>query len=135
MMSRQAQRWFGVGNLAIACIFVAADFAIPLKSMWLDAPVAAVALLLWVSAFGVLLRQTWARAVLRVSATVLLAFGLLAVALLAITSAFLFGVHGHFLRDGVELVVVGFGLLLPYAIAYPMLTLAALNSAHSGQRL
>ena len=59
----------------------------------------------------------------------------MAVALLAITSAFLFGVHGHFLRDGVELVVVGFGLLLPYAMAYPMVVLASLNSAHSGQRL
>lgn len=135
MTSRQARRWFGVGNLVTACIFVAADFAIPLKSMWLDAPVAAVALLLWVSGLGVLFRQTWASALLRASALVLLSFGLLAVALLAITSAFLFGVHGHFLRDGVELVVVGFGLLVPYAIAYPMFILASLNSAHSGQRL
>ena len=134
-MSRQARRWFGVGNLVIACIFVAADFAIPLKSLWLDAPVAAVALLLWVSGFGVLFRQTWAPALLRASAKVLLSFGLLAVALLAITSAFLFGVHGHFLRDGVELVIVGFGLLLPYAMAYPMVVLASLNSTRSGQRL
>jgi len=134
MLSRQARRWFGVGNLVVACIFVAADFAIPLKSMWLDAPVAAVALLLWVSGFGVHFGQSWAPALLRTSAKVLLSFGLLAVALLALTSAFLFGVHGHFLRDGVELVVVGFGLLLPYAIAYPMVVLASLNSTHSGQR-
>jgi len=134
-MSRQARCWFGVGNLVIACIFVAADLAIPLKSMWLDAPVAAVALLLWVSGFGVLFRQPWAPALLRATAKVLLSFGLLAVALLAITSAFLFGVHGHFLRDGVELVVVGFGLLLPYAIAYPMVVLASLHSTHSSQRL
>lgn len=124
-----------MGNLAIACIFVAADFAVPLKSMWLDAPVAAVALLLWVSGFGVLFRQAWAPGLLRVTAKVLLAFGLLAVALLAITSAFLFGVHGHFLRDGIELVVVGFGLLLPYAMAYPMVVLASLNSTPPGQRL
>ena len=134
-MTRLTRRWFGVGNLVIACIFVAADFAVPLKSAWLDVPVATIALLLWVSGFGVLFRQTWAPALLRASAKVLLAFGLLAVALLAVTSAFLFGVHGHFLRDGIELVIVGFGLLLPYAIAYPWVVLASLNSAHSGQRL
>jgi hypothetical protein len=134
MFSRQVRYWFGIGNLAVACILATADYALPTKSYWLDVPLAAVALLLWVGGFGILLKQAWAVPVMRLSAVALLTFGLLSLSLVALTAAFLFGVHGQFLRDGVELVVIGFALLVPYALLYPILVLASVKVATGSRR-
>ncbi|GEM_PF-3181939 len=123
--------WFAGGNLLIAMILVCADLAIPVGSVWQHAPVAVEALLLWASAFAVLFRHPSAVAMLRIAAVALLAFGLLAVALLALSAAFLFGVHGHFLRDGLEVVVIGLAILVPYTLAYPIAVLASTTSAKS----
>jgi hypothetical protein len=129
--NREVCRWFAFGNVAIACLLVCVGFAAPIDSPWLDGPVIAEALALWISGFGVLFGQAWALTLLRLAAQLLLGFGLIAVALLALTSAFLFGVHGNFLRDGIELVVIGFGLAIPYTIAYPMLLLARVKPTKS----
>ncbi len=133
-MTRRVRYWFGFGNLLIAGILATADYAIPRNSLWLDLPLAALVLLLWIGGLGALFRQTWATRLIRVSAIGLLAFGLLSIAVLALTTAFLFGVHGHFLRDGVELVVIGFALLVPYALIYPLLVLATTTRAGTGSR-
>ncbi len=132
MMARPTRRWFCFGNLMIATILACADLAIPLKSLWLDIPVAGVTLVLWVSGVGIVFRQPWALPWLRLSALILLLFGLLAFSALALSAAFLFGVHGNFLRDGVELLVVGFGLVIPYALAYPLLVLSNVKRITSG---
>jgi hypothetical protein len=124
MMSRRVQRWFCFGNLLIAAILAAADLAVPLKSSWLDVPAVVLISTLLASSIAVFLREPRATLLLKASATLLLVFGLLVFSALALTAAFLFGVHGHFLRDGVELVVVGFGLVIPYTLAYPLLVLA-----------
>ena len=124
MTSRRAQRWFCFGNVSIAAILAAADLAVPLKSNWLDVPAVLLISTLLASSIAVFLREPRATLLLKASATLLLAFGLLVLSALALTAAFLFGVHGHFLRDGVELVVVGFGLVIPYTLAYPLVVLA-----------
>ena len=131
---RQMRKWSGFGNVAIACLLVCADIALPIRSVWLDVPVAGITLALWISGFGILFNQPWAVTLLRAAAKALLCFGLLASAVLALTSSFLFGVHGHFLRDGVELVVVGFALVVPYTLAYPMLLLASVKPTGSSLR-
>jgi hypothetical protein len=132
MMSHRVRYWFGIGNLVIACVLAIADYSLPKNTVWLDLPVATVALLLWVGGFGALFRQRWAIQWMRLSAMALLAFGLLSIALLGLTAAFLFGVHGHFLRDGAELVVVGLALLVPYALIYPLLVLTNVKLGVAG---
>lgn len=124
-------RWFAFGNIVTACILVCADLAIPLQSLWLHVPIAAEVLALWASGFAVLYRQGWSVTLLRIAARALLCFGWAALAMLALSTAFLFGVHGHFLRDGLELVVIGFGLVIPYTVAYPMLLLAMVKPAEA----
>ena len=132
MMSRRAQRWFCFGNVVTAAVIAAAVLAVPLRSSWLDIPAVVMISTLLASSITVVLREPRATLLLKVSATILLVFGLLVFSALALSAAFLSGVHGHFVRNGIELVVVGFGLVIPYTLAYPLLVLAYTGRARRG---
>lgn len=123
-LSRRVQYWICSGNLLIAAMVAAAELAIPTRSLWLDAPAALLMAALLASCVAVIMREARAVLVIRVSALLLLAFGLFAITGLSLSVAFLFGVHGHFVRDGVPLTMIGYGLVIPYTLAYPLLVLA-----------
>jgi hypothetical protein len=105
-------------------VLAAVELALPTRSRWLDVPTTLLIAALLASCVAVIMREAKAVLVIRVSALLLLAFGLFACTGLSLTAAFLFGVHDHFVRDGVELLVIGYGLVIPYTLVYPLVVLA-----------
>jgi hypothetical protein len=123
-----AARWFGALNALSGALLVAAVFGVLKTRFWLlDVPACAVAGLEWLSAIGLLFGTRWWMRALRVAAYAAFLFGLSVVAMLVLSIAFLFGVHGEAGAVGMEVAALIIALAIPYTIAVPALELVWLK--------
>ena len=115
---------FGVLNAFVALILVVAELAYVRPHCWpLDASAALVSSVELVSAVALLADLSWALRALRTAAWVSLVVGLVVVALVGLTMAFLAGVHGDTGYAGALVSGLVIALLVPYTIVLPALQL------------
>ena len=130
MSERAVVRTFVIGNCLLGAGVLGGVFAaLPVRYWAVDVPAAALAALAFVSAFGLARGLGWGRSALRWSARCELALGLLALAALALSVAYLGGVHGALGKAGLNALVLGGLLIAPYLIAYPLLQLVWLRGS------
>jgi hypothetical protein len=129
MASRTTTTWaFAVGNALLAIVMLAGVFGGLGMRWWVvDVPSVCVAALLLLSSFGLARTTRWAAAALRACAILELVVGLLALAALGVSAAYLGSVHGELGRSGQMTFILGITLLLPYLIVYPSVQLLWLH--------
>ncbi len=125
LIERSIVTWaFCFGNAMIAVAIALIVFlALPARWWPVDLPTIALATLLGVSAVGVVVRTRWQLILLKVSALVCLVLGMSAIAAAGLSAAFLSGTHGDLGKNGMLIMGVVVGLLLPYLIIYPCVQL------------
>jgi len=126
-VSGLSSRWrvgLALGNLVAAAVWGAAGYALPLRFWLIDVPLAAAVVALVASAIAALARVAWAERALSVAAWVLLGLGLVLVFATTVSMGFLSGVHGEFGSMGVLVMALALALVVPYALAYPLIQLA-----------
>jgi hypothetical protein len=128
MSERAVVRTFVIGNCLLGAGLLAGVFAaLPVRYWAVDVPASLLAALAFVSAFGLARGLGWGRRALGVCARCELALGLAAFAALALSVAYLGGVHGVAGKAGLNALFLGGLLIAPYLIAYPLLQLAWLR--------
>lgn len=120
-IKRSVVTWgFCVGNSMIAvAILLLVFFALPVRWWPVDLPAIALATLLGLSAFALATRTPWQRILLKISALICLLVGMLVVAAASLSVAFLSGTHGDLGKNGMLIMAVAIGLIVPYLIIYP----------------
>jgi len=119
-MHVRARLGFGIGNVVVAALLVAAIFVLPVRYWPLDGLLALVATLLVVSGVWLLAQLGGAALAGRVAAFALLGLGLVISTLAVLTLAFLSGVHGRWLDAGLPWTGLSLALLFPYTLVYPV---------------
>jgi len=127
---------FGVLNALSALVLLVGVFGVVQPRFWaLDVPLTAIALVLLVSAVGLLAKLPWALRALTVAAWVSFALGLLVVSLILLTMVFLRGIHGDFGVAALAVSSLIVALLVPYTIVLPALELLWLKRQSAESRL
>jgi hypothetical protein len=115
---------FGLLNALMSAILLNGMFVAVRTRVWaVDVPVALLGALLLASAIGLLANTRWSLALLRVAAWASFVFGLIAIALLLLTIAFLRAIHGDYGFAATATSELVIALAVPYAIAIPVLEL------------
>ena len=129
-------RWgFGLGNLAIGATLASAVFiGLPARSPIVDLPVIALTALMLASAGALLTRRSFGLSLLRVSALAGLVLGLGLVAALALSAAYLSGIHGDAGRRGALTLTLVMALAVPYLLLYPCVQLLWVHVERSAGR-
>ena len=126
---------FGVLNALSALVLLVGVFGVVQPRFWaLDVPLTAIALVLLVSAVGLLAKLPWALRALTVAAWVSFALGLLVVSLILLTMVFLRGIHGDFGVAALAVSSLIVALLVPYTIVLPALELLWLKRQSAESR-
>jgi hypothetical protein len=140
MRTRLGAIVFGATNIVSAIMVALGVFvALPARFLPVDLSAALVTLLLAISGMGLLFRQN-ARStqiVARISQSIVLAFGLLLVALLAISASYLVGIYGPVGRGGALIFLLVVALVIPYLCVFPaaqLVWLAKRSKARSDDR-
>jgi hypothetical protein len=120
---RRSEILFALGNLVPALVLGVGLYALPVRWLPADLVIGAAVLALPVTSGLVFARPPASRRALRVGASVLLAVGLVLMAVAVLSLAFLSGIHGDFGQGGMTLMALVTFLVLPYAIVYPVLEL------------
>jgi hypothetical protein len=122
---RTTTTWaFAIGNALLAVVVLAGVFGGLAMRWWVvDVPSVGLATLLLLSSFGLARATRWAATALRACAIVELVVGLIALAALGVSAAYLGSVHGELGRSGLMTFILGLALLLPYLIVYPSVQL------------
>lgn len=140
-VKRSIVTWgFCIGNLTLAILMLLGVFiALPVRWWMVDLPTIALAALLGISAIGLTIESPWRLPLLRISASVCLALGMLAAMAIGLSAAFLSGTHGNLGRSGALVMALVIALLFPYLFIYPSAQLLwiylndAKNSRHSNR--
>jgi len=126
---------FGVLNALSALVLLVGVFGVVQPRFWaLDVPLTAIALVLLVSAVGLLAKLPWALRALTVAAWVSFALGLLVVSLILLTMVFLRGIHGDFGVAALAVSSLIVALLVPYTVVLPALELLWLKRQSAESR-
>lgn len=127
--ARRSEILFALGNLVPALVLGVGLFELPTRWWPADVLVGGCVLGVIVTSAFVFARPAFARAALRVGASVLLGIGLVLLGTAALSLAFLAGIHGDFGQGGVALMLLVMFLVLPYAVVYPVVELRWLGPA------
>ncbi len=123
---------FGVLNAIAGLIVLLGVLVLAQPRYWaLDLPAAAIGIVQWVSAVGLLAKRRWGLRALTIAAWLSFVLGLAVVFLVVLTMVFLRGVHGSY--GMAALVVSGLvvALLVPYIVVVPALELLWLKRRQS----
>lgn len=133
-MSPKTRCSFAIGNALIALWMLALGSAIPIPHWSLTAVLVVVALAIGVSALLVFIHPQWADRSLRIAAYVLLGLGYSTLTVIALSVAFLAGVHGQFLRFGIQELLFASAVVIPYLVVYPWFLLGLVASGEAKPR-
>ena len=127
MIRVQPRTWFG--GLDVLAALVVAVGAIGLPSRWwpIDLAVGVLVALLGISGGGLIAGKTWAFRVARVASIAVLSIGLVLIALLSMSVAYLSGVFGATGRGGTIVFTLVVALLFPYLVVFPVAQLLFLK--------
>lgn len=110
--------FFAASDIVTAVLVLVATF-VGLPTRWWPIDGAAITIVVALAAAGGALIADRAKIVVRIACAVVLAIGLLLVALLAISASHLAGVYGPIGQGGALLMLLVVALALPYLIALP----------------
>ncbi|MDD9943204.1 MAG: hypothetical protein OXU20_19345 [Myxococcales bacterium] len=124
--------WFGLGNIVVATILLWAVFGgLPTRWYVVDVPAVLLGTLWLVSGGALLVRLPISLVLLRVSAMAGLVVGLLAVAVLSLSAAYLSGTLGNLGRGGALTLTLVIALAVPYFLLYPSVQLLWVHARSS----
>ncbi|MGH7281194.1 MAG: hypothetical protein ACRELY_06710 [Polyangiaceae bacterium] len=126
---------FGVLDI-IAALVIAIGVFSGLPTRWWPVDGAAVILIALLGASGVgLLRATpWCESLARIASRIVLAAGLVFLALVASSVSYLYGIYGAVGRGGATLFILVGALAFPYLFALPVVELLWLGPPPGGKR-
>ena len=126
---------FGVLDIVAALVIAIGVFS-GLPTRWWPVDGAAIVLiaLLVGSGIGLLRATPWCEPLARIAARIVLATGLVFLALVASSVSYLYGIYGAVGRGGATLFILVGALALPYLFALPVVELLWLGPPPSGKR-
>ena len=115
---------FGLANAGLAALLVVGVFVgLPVRWWVVDVSAVVLAVALLGGSAGLLATTRWRWLALRISASLLLATGLSALAAIVLAASFLCGIFGSLGPQSTQFLFFAIALELPYLVAYPLLQL------------
>jgi uncharacterized membrane protein len=119
--TRRERRVFSALHIVTGAVVVVGVFmGLPVRYAPVDLLAGVLAMALFVSGFGLLVRTRWSHRVARAVSWVTLVIGLSVTALLAITASHVAGLYGPIGRGGALIMVLVACLVVPYLVAIPV---------------
>jgi hypothetical protein len=133
MLERVPAVVFGALNVLSALVIAVGVFlGLPERYLPVDGGAVLLMALLLASGVGLLTQARWGALVAAVASGVTLGLGLLFIAALSISAAFLAGVYGPVGRGGAVIFVLVLALAIPYVVAIPLAELVWLRRRVNG---